>query len=472
MKFLQFLARCHLRFLLVYKIAREQLRLGANTLLIWQVRSLRHCVGFVRNHRSATIFGILFVTYCMLFLSDTKKLETVEQASYTSHAEFAELPTIDFYVTETPACVNDTIAFWNNSCPTDNIFIWDFGLENKEPAININPYQVPGTFQIQVVTSNFFACDVSSDYIEVLPVPEVDYNGSIEGAPIYLISSSIEGCWLGSDITTELCGQFNPELAGNDRLSFAVVQACSKQFDSYRCVNFNSTVEYGSSYGPAGDISFTGYIRGYGDREFHGNGPECSFELFVGKGNGSLCLGHELLRHSYRDLIAYDDRVGPGKALALGPNQAGYLDHGNIVILPIATIPKAPVQTTLSKWLMVFLCLLFSLVALLLWKILIRLGIFRLSKRKPTSVTMLDEVLRMVALAELEKALLTFEQTLEGRNLEIRKQIIHLQFQLQEVEKEYRMNMIKSEDAFIVKNRIAWATLDLVSKVQSQPALV
>lgn len=412
MKFPKFLARYHLRSLLLKnKIILQHLYLGANRLLLWCVRSLRYSVRFVRNYQSTITAGIVFVVLCLMFSSDTERKEYSDTHSMYPNDLGLKTRILN------KGDIKGKMSSWSL---TDNEVIPPFSI------------QINGTIDAKDPTQSIYLL-ISGEHKRYYLYKNSEYE--LDDWYINQGTWEVEAC-LGHDYSSQssagtvLSGDY-PENAAT-RLaspSFQIpIQKPRLRFwhwYNFASGNFNSVSDYSSST--------------WNSNVWHSN-------------DGSNTI----------DGITY---------LSLTDTR-NIIEHSDIILLPIIMPPKPSQQVAIPKWLVVLFytlsIFLLVLTVFILRKTLIAIPTFHPPKQKQGFSATLNEAIRMIKLAELEQALTRLETVLEERNQEILNQILLLQFQLHEVEREYSLSVISYEENSRVKNKIAWSTLELISQIRSQ----
>ena len=91
------------------------------------------------------------------------------------------------------------------------------------------------------------------------------------------------------------------------------------------------------------------------------------------------------------------------------------------------------------------------------------------------SMQLIIEARGQVALAQLDQALTKIEVSLEASNARIRNEICHLQFQYHDLQRQERLGIVAPAEATVQRNKIAYATLELLTflerSIQVNPSL-
>lgn len=514
MKFPQLLARSRLRsFLLKHKMAFKHIQLATNRFLLWLIRLLRRSISFTRRYPYALLAVLMLSVIGLVIPSDTAKRKITTVISLRS--EGAMSPAISL--------------LYHSECLGDDSLGWSL-----IPELEIEAYFWHSKPTISIPLADDSSNIVIDSGVDTLKLhADLQFRGhaSSNSDANCLMNDSLGYNFVDSEIPpnieehgTHMAGIISRNLDSPPIRTLALDVSIMNDFYSYDVLHRRSSIKYNSGHSshmasvvikPSPniiDISETdfnslnrslryAYAEGgiaYSNHHFSGGLHDGTYYCRwrkSGQGMWSHFVHPERLANEEQE--TNNLTITPVAIAMYGSDNAFIppLDassHANMSITRMAPLPpnevyvaatlvspQSPSNTLASRavvnwlWILGAACmLLLGVLVTLLWRATRSQDpVFHPPKRKTEPPLMLKDVMRLIARAELEQALNLLENALEARNEDILHQIILLQFQLHEVEREYRKSVITYEENHCMKNRIVCSTLELLSQIRAQPQL-
>lgn len=508
MKFPQFLARSRLRsFLLKHKIAFKHVQLATNMALLWLIRWLRRGVHFTRRYPYALLSVLLLGMIGLAIPSDT-----TQEKIRIDHGPSNALSLTLYTYSDNAIDIWPLILQSYNNSYSDDEYSWELDINGAIIDSGIDPsvlhadqsymwFNGGNDSDTNFLVNDFYGYDFLNwdpsmpdssehstrsadiiktpfDYSSLLLV--LDLSGSMskmhEGVPAHTNGDIISGTSRVSmmkallkarnlDVASYVPSSGDKEFAGHDQQiapTVCIVEAYKHGLSFY----YDMSTYYGDGMLSL-DVETSTSMQGI---HLHFIAPEYSVHEDQ-ETNNLAAIPVTIAAYGSGSAILFPPNNAMG-VTPLSPNEASV---SGALISPVLLSNTAG-SKAIVNWLWILsITLVFLLVVLilLLWQyIRSRDAVFHPPKRQADSPLVIKDVMRLIARAELEQALTLLENTLEARNEDLLHEIILLQFQLHEIEREYRKHVITYEENYCMKNRIASSTLALLTQLRSQPQLL